>query len=91
MNRPADALAITLAQLNATVGDIAGNLEKARRARTTAAAARADLIVFPELFISGYPPEDLVLRPAFQFAYMTTLAYVAAFLVYQGGRLLGWG
>ena len=57
---------ITLAQLNPTVGDIAGNLAKARHARAEALAARADVIVFPELFISGYPPEDLVLKPSFQ-------------------------
>jgi NAD+ synthase len=57
---------ITLAQLNPTVGDVAGNLAKARHARAEARGARADLIVFPELFISGYPPEDLVLKPAFQ-------------------------
>src|SRR5215469_4060925 len=64
--RPADKLAIAVAQLNSTVGDIAGNAEKARRARTEAAAQGADLVVFPELFIAGYPPEDLVLKPAFQ-------------------------
>src|SRR5450631_3619891 len=64
--RPADKLAIAVAQLNSTVGDIAGNAEKVRRARMTAAAQGADLVVFPELFIAGYPPEDLVLKPAFQ-------------------------
>src|SRR3954471_5956255 len=64
--RPADRLAIALAQLNATVGDVAGNSEKVRRARAIAAGQGADLIIFPELFISGYPPEDLVLKPAFQ-------------------------
>ena len=66
--RPADRLAIALAQLNATVGDVAGNAEKVRRARATAAGQGADLVIFPELFISGYPPEDLVLKPAFQAA-----------------------
>src|SRR5882757_519274 len=66
--RPADRLAIALAQLNATVGDVAGNADKVRRARATAAGQGADLIIFPELFISGYPPEDLVLKPAFQAA-----------------------
>ncbi len=64
--RPADRLAIAVAQLNSTVGDIAGNAEKVRRAREQAAAQGADLLVFPELFIAGYPPEDLVLKPAFQ-------------------------
>jgi NAD+ synthase len=64
--RPADKLAIAVAQLNSTVGDIAGNVEKVLRARTSAAAQGADLVAFPELFIAGYPPEDLVLKPAFQ-------------------------
>ena len=66
--RPADRLAIAVAQANPTVGDIAGNAEKARRARGEAARDGADLVAFPELFISGYPPEDLVLKPAFQAA-----------------------
>jgi NAD+ synthase len=66
--RPSDRLAIAVAQLNSTVGDIAGNAEKVRRARVAAAAQGADLVVFPELFIAGYPPEDLVLKPAFQAA-----------------------
>ena len=66
--RPADRLAIALAQLNATVGDVDGNAEKVRRARATAAEQGADLVIFPELFIAGYPPEDLVLKPAFQAA-----------------------
>ncbi len=68
MNRPADRLAIAAAQLNPIVGDIAGNAEKLRRARSKAAADGADLVVVPELFIAGYPPEDLVLKPAFQAA-----------------------
>src|ERR1700704_3546928 len=66
--RPTDYLAIAVAQLNPTVGDIAGNAEKARRARAEAARDGADLVAFPELFLSGYPPEDLVLKPALQAA-----------------------
>ena len=66
--RPAEKLAIAVAQLNSTVGDIAGNAEKVRAARAAAAAQGADIVVFPELFIAGYPPEDLVLKPAFQAA-----------------------
>src|ERR1700760_3409980 len=66
--RPSDRLAIAIAQLNSTVGDVAGNAEKVRLARIEAARQGADLVVFPELFISGYPPEDLVLKPAFQAA-----------------------
>jgi NAD+ synthase len=66
--RPVDRLAIAIAQLNPIVGDIAGNADKARRARAQAAADGADLVVYSELFICGYPPEDLVLKPALQAA-----------------------
>jgi NAD+ synthase len=66
--RPADRLKIALAQLNPVVGDVAGNSDKVRRARDQAAAMAADVVAFPELFIAGYPPEDLVLKPAFQAA-----------------------
>jgi NAD+ synthase len=65
---PANRLAITLAQLNPIVGDVSGNAEKVRAARKRAASDGADLIIFPEMFIAGYPPEDLVLKPAFQVA-----------------------
>jgi NAD+ synthase len=58
-----DRLIIALAQLNPTLGAINANLARAREAR--AGAPEADLILFPELFICGYPPEDLVLRPSF--------------------------
>jgi len=61
-----DRFRIALAQLNPLMGDIAGNLRKARAARAEAARAGADLILFTELFIVGYPPEDLVLKPALQ-------------------------
>ncbi len=57
---------IALAQLNPVVGDIAGNARAASAAHARAKALGADLIVFPELFLNGYPPEDLVLKPAFQ-------------------------
>src|SRR4029077_6389549 len=66
--RPTDRLAIAVAQLNPIVGDVSGNLERARAARVVAAKDKADLIAFSELFIAGYPPEDLVLKPAFQAA-----------------------
>jgi NAD+ synthase len=68
MTERATELRITLAQLNPTVGDIQGNAAKARAARARAAADGSDLVVLPELFITGYPPEDLVLKPAFQAA-----------------------
>src|SRR5262245_48708616 len=67
MNKTAE-FRITLAQLNPTVGDVAGNAAKARAAREKAQADGADLLLLPELFICGYPPEDLVLKPAFQAA-----------------------
>ena len=66
--RPTDRLAIAVAQLDPTVGDVAGNAEKARQARAAAARQGADLVALPELFLSGYPPEDLVLKPALQAA-----------------------
>src|SRR5947208_15228744 len=59
-------LKIALAQLNPTVGDLARNAEKVREGRAEAARLGADVVMFPELFLAGYPPEDLVLKPAFQ-------------------------
>jgi len=59
-----DRFRIALAQLNPVVGDIAGNLKRAREARRQ--AANADVILFSELFMVGYSPEDLVLKPALQ-------------------------
>ena len=60
-----DILRIAIAQLNPVVGDVEGNLAKAREARADAARHGADLVLYTELFIAGYPPEDLVLRQAF--------------------------
>ena len=62
----ASTFKIALAQLNPTVGDVAGNEAKVREARGEAARLGADLVMLPELFLAGYPPEDLVLKPAFQ-------------------------
>ena len=61
-----DRLAIALAQINPTVGAVSANADKVLAARAVAAGQGADLMVTPELVINGYPPEDLVLRPAFQ-------------------------
>jgi NAD+ synthase len=73
-----DTLKIALAQANPVVGDLAGNAAKLRKARSEAAAKGADLVVFPELFITGYPPEDLVRKPAFAAAARTVVEAIAA-------------
>jgi NAD+ synthase (glutamine-hydrolysing) len=58
-------LRVGLAQLNPTVGDLDGNLARLSDAYARAAAAGCDLVAFPELSVTGYPPEDLVLKPGF--------------------------
>ncbi len=59
------SLRVVLAQINPTVGDLRGNLEKILRFIDRAKETKADLIVFPELAVTGYPPEDLLLKPQF--------------------------
>ena len=76
-NTPTRTLKIALAQLNPILGDLAGNLEKLTRARGEAARLGADLLALPELFISGYPPEDLVRKPAFAAACRATIEKLA--------------
>jgi NAD+ synthase len=66
MPPPAHRLVIALAQIPSIVGDIAGNRDRLRKARAEANAFGADIMMTPELYLSGYPPEDLVLKPAFQ-------------------------
>jgi NAD+ synthase (glutamine-hydrolysing) len=56
---------LALAQINTIVGDLDGNGERIRRRLAEAKAQQADLVVFPELAVTGYPPEDLLLRPSF--------------------------
>ena len=56
---------IALAQINTTVGDLAGNVDRMIRAAREAAAAGAEVVVFPELSVTGYPPRDLVEKPTF--------------------------
>ena len=79
---------LAIAQLNSIVGDVAGNAEKVRVARARAAAEGADLVVFPELFIAGYPPEDLVLKPAFQAACRAAIEALARETADGGPALL---
>ena len=57
---------LALAQANPIVGDVSGNADLARDLRTKAAAEGADLVLYSELFLTGYPPEDLVLKQSFQ-------------------------
>ncbi|MFK5977648.1 MAG: NAD+ synthase [Rhizobiaceae bacterium] len=77
MTQSPEILRIALAQLNPTVGDISGNLALARKARDEAHRAKADLILFSELFIAGYPIEDLVLKRIFVEECMEAVADLA--------------
>lgn len=72
-----ERLRIALAQLNPILGDFPSNMDKARAARVKAAKDGADLVLFSELFIAGYPPEDLVLKRAFQQAAMASVEELA--------------
>lgn len=72
-----DHLKIALAQVNSTVGDIVGNIEQIKTARRIGAEAGADLVVCGELTLSGYPPEDLVLKHAFQDAVKSAVEALA--------------
>jgi NAD+ synthase len=72
-----DRLAIALAQLNPTVGGVEGNIDCILKAREEARGLGADLMLASELVVSGYPPEDLVLKPAFIDAVMAGLERLA--------------
>ncbi|HUV17812.1 MAG TPA: nitrilase-related carbon-nitrogen hydrolase, partial [Ilumatobacteraceae bacterium] len=71
-------LRVGLAQLNPTVGDLDGNLAKMFDAYERAEAAGCDLVAFPELSTTGYPPEDLVLKPGFVADNLASLSKLAA-------------
>ncbi len=73
----ADRFRITLGQLNPTVGDLAGNAALARRAWEEGRAAGADLVALPEMFITGYNAQDLVMKRAFQLDVMTHIEALA--------------
>ena len=68
---------VALAQINATVGDLAGNARRIADAARSAHAQGARLVITPELGLCGYPPEDLLLRPAFMQACARQLAELA--------------
>ena len=77
-------LRLALAQGNPTVGDLEGNAELAFQAVRTAAGAGAQLVALPEMFITGYPIEDLALRPSFQAASRATVQALAERLEREG-------
>ena len=74
----ADRFRITLGQLNPTVGDLAGNAALAREAWQAGKDAGADLVALPEMFITGYNAQDLVMKRAFQLDVMTHIEQLAA-------------
>ena len=88
MSPPPRRIVIALAQIASIVGDVAGNKDRLVSARREAAAFGADLLLAPELFLSGYPPEDLVLKPAFQEACRAALDDLAALTADGGPALL---
>lgn len=83
-----DQLTIALAQINPTVGALDDNAALIRAARAEAAAAGADLVVYPELSVCGYPPEDLVLKPFFLDKVEATVRALAADTADGGPALL---
>ena len=88
------SLRLALAQVNVTVGDLAGNAAMVVRRTREAVSAGADLVVFPEMAITGYPPEDLVLRASFRTASRGAVEQLAADLAAAGlgetGVVLGY-
>src|SRR2546423_6920502 len=68
---------LALAQMNTTVGDLDGNRERILARLAEAKEAGADVALFPELAVTGYPPEDLLLRPSFVQAAESSLAQIA--------------
>ena len=71
-------LRVALAQINPTVGDLAGNAGLIANSVKSAQASGANLIVFPEMIVTGYPVEDLALRPSFQAASIRAVQEIAA-------------
>ena len=71
-------LRVALAQINPTVGDLAGNAGLIADSVKSAQSAGANLIVFPEMIVTGYPVEDLALRPSFQAASIRAVQEIAA-------------
>ena len=74
----AETFRLTMAQANPAMGDLAGNAAKAREAWEAGKAAGSKLVVMPEMFIVGYNPQDLILKPALQAAAMREIEALAA-------------
>ena len=92
-----NTIRVALAQINTTVGDLAGNAAKVREWAGRARDAGADIVSFPELTITGYPPEDLLLRPRFiednvralesTFDAFTGITGVVGYVQFDGGDI----
>ncbi|AZQ66082.1 NAD+ synthase [Silicimonas algicola] len=74
----AERFRLTLGQMNPTVGDLGGNADLAKRAWDEGRAAGADMVVLPEMFITGYQTQDLVMKPAFTLDAMAHVERLAA-------------
>ena len=83
-------LRIALAQVNPTVGDLAANAALVRAKVATAQEAGAHIVVFPEMVLTGYPVEDLALRPSFQIASQGAIAELAAQLTGEIVAIVGY-
>jgi len=83
-------LRLALAQVNPTVGDLAGNAALITSAVTSARESGADIVVFPEMIVTGYPVEDLALRPSFQIASKAMIAEIAASISGQIVAVVGY-
>jgi NAD+ synthase (glutamine-hydrolysing) len=83
-------LRVALAQINPTVGDLAGNAELIAEAVKAAKEVNANLIVFPEMIVTGYPVEDLALRPSFQAASIRALQEMAASITGDTVAIVGY-
>jgi NAD+ synthase (glutamine-hydrolysing) len=80
---------IALAQINPTIGDLEGNREKILRDARRAQERGADLVVFPELCVTGYPPEDLLENPFFRTATQRTVEHIAQHVPSDLGVIIG--
>lgn len=89
INPITDRFRLSLGQLDPVVGDIAGNLAKARAAHQAAADAGADFVLLSEMFLAGYQTQDLVLRPAFVQACMAAAETLAAETAHGPALLVG--